>query len=125
MKAFLKEDVHNLTTTYCEGEIYQRHSVLAFLMVQTLSMIISSVSILLKIKIKKILINKDNKNVVTFSKALKENQEYPLDILDNIEIKEISNDKFLFIQILNKSLSLGNIRGSKKLSEIGMFIESL
>jgi hypothetical protein len=90
-------------------------------------MIISSVSILLKIKIKKILINKDNeKIVVTFSKALKkENQEYPLDILDNIEIKEISNDKFLFIQILNKSLSLGNIRGSKKLSEIGMFIESL
>jgi hypothetical protein len=129
MKAFLKEDVHNPgQQLIVKGETHILYILFSlFLMVQTLSMIISSVSILLKIKIKKILINKDNeKIVVTFSKALKkENQEYPLDILDNIEIKEISNDKFLFIQILNKSLSLGNIRGSKKLSEIGMFIESL
>lgn len=98
-----------------------------FLAFSALLVIISSIEILLKRKIQKIVIDGDSKKIFATFKYIikKEELEYTISILDNIEIKKISDKDYLYLKILNRSLNVGQIKNKNNLYNIEMFINDL
>ncbi|HPD00480.1 MAG TPA: hypothetical protein PLA01_03920 [Acetivibrio sp.] len=98
-----------------------------FLALNALLLIISSIEILLKRKIRKMVIDGDGKKIlVTFKSIIKnEEMEYAISILDSIEIKKISDKDYLYLKMLNRSLNVGQIKNKNNLYNIEMFINNL
>ncbi len=90
-------------------------------------LIVSSIVILLKIKIQKIVIDGDSRKIfLTFKSIIKkEEQEFTLSILKNIKIKKICDKDYLFMEILNMSLNLGQLKNKDKVYDIEMFAGKL
>lgn len=97
-----------------------------FLIITLLSLIVRSMDTLLKTKIQEIIIDAQNKKVIVTFKAKKtETKHYPLSVLENIEIRQIANRHYLLMQMLNRTLNLGEIKNKNCMPRIEAFIKNM